>query len=91
MTSNGAIACTIRHHIRQLARRMWSWDITNLDLRKDWEEYIHNVASGEENMRITARSGPDQRSNNNQRAHGEKGTRLDEYGGDRLQSANFSW
>jgi len=90
--SSGAITCPIRCHIRQLTKRLWLWESTNLNLCKDWEKDIHNEASSDWNIGIRSRVVYDrgQSSDDQQRAHGENGTRLDEHGGDSLVQSTIS-
>jgi len=89
--SSEAITCPIRRHIRELILRLRSWEGTNLSLRKNREEDIHRVGCGKVNIFVCGVFVHGQRSNDDQRAHGEKGTRLNEHGGYRLvQSTDYN-
>ena len=76
MMSNGAMTCLIRRYIR----RARLWESTDLSLREDdQEDTINGVVDAPG-------------SNNQQRAHGVKGTRLNEHGDNSLtQSANSGY
>ena len=76
MTSSGAMTCPICRYISQPTRMPQSWESTNLSLIQDRQEDIHNGT-------FTPRC------DNQQRAHSENGTRLNEHGDDGLgQSTN---
>ena len=76
--SNGAMTCPVRRHMRQLVKRLRSWDSTNLSLIEDRQEGICNGAIGAP------------RSNDQQRAHSIEDTRLDEHSDNcRAQSADL--
>ena len=81
MTSSGAMTCPTHHRIRQPVLRPGSRKNTDLSLRADRHEEIHNgIFAGTP------------RSNNQQRAHSVKGTRLNEHGDNSLtQSANSGY
>ena len=78
MTSRGAITCSVPHHIRRIARRSQSWRSTDLSHREDGLGDLLDVAVG----------APWQ-SNEQNHAHSEEGTRLDEHDDDGfVQSAD---
>ena len=81
MTSSGAMTCPTHHRIRQPVLRPGSRKNTDLSLRADRHEEIHNgIFAGTP------------RSNNQQRAHSVKGTRLNEHGDDGLgQPIDFTY
>ena len=73
------MACPIRRHIRQTARKSQLREGTNLSFSEDGKESLHHVISGSP------------RPNNQQRTHGVKGARFNEYGDNGLaQSADSS-
>ena len=79
MTSSGAMTCPIRRYISQPVRIPQQWGRTNLSLIQDGQEEIHNGALA---------SAPG--SNDQQRTHGENGTRLNEHGDNCLAQSTDS-
>jgi len=79
--SSEAITCPIHRHIRELTLRLLSRKGTNLGLCENREKDVHCVDSRKVNIFVCGVFVHTQRSDNNQRAHGEKGTRLNEHGG----------
>ena len=79
MTSSGAMTYPIHRHISQPVRIPQSWDSTNLSLIEDGHEQIYNGA-------YTCTPW----SNDQQRAHSENGTRLDEHSDDGLVQSTDS-
>ena len=79
--SSGAITCSVRcHRVRLPIRRSGLGESTNLSLSEDRQEEVHERALG------------NQRSDDQQRAHGKKGRRLDEHGCDGpVQSTESGW